>query len=180
MLGSIGRHSRGFFLAGFGDMLSAASNAVTIDPTRRDAWGIPVARVDCAHSANDRALIADMTETMHEIATAAGLRIRASLSDMTSLRRRATYAALWHQVVTPDGAFHPGGAIHEMGGARMGDDPKASVLNRHNQSWDVPNLFVTDAACFVSSGHQSHTLTIMALTVRACEFIVTQSRAGLI
>ncbi len=178
MLGSIGRHGRGFFLAGFGDMLPSASNTITIDASRRDAWGIPVAHIDCVHSANDRTLVADMTTTMHEIAAAAGLRIRASLSDMTSLRRRAIYASLWRHVVTPFGAFHPGGAIHEMGGARMGDDSRTSVLNRYNQSWDVPNLFVTDGACFPSSGHQSHTLSIMALTVRTCDFIVSESRAG--
>ena len=53
-----------------------------------------------------------------------------------------------------------------------GADPRSSVLNPFNQSWDVPNLFVTDGACFVSSGHQSHTLTIMALTVSACGYIV--------
>ena len=60
----------------------------------------------------------------------------------------------------------------------MGDDPRNSVLNEFNQCWDVPNVFVTDGACFVSSGHQSTTLTIMALTVRACDFIVSQHRKG--
>jgi choline dehydrogenase-like flavoprotein len=65
-----------------------------------------------------------------------------------------------------------------MGGARMGADRRSSVVNRFNQCWDVPNVFITDGACFVSSGHQAHTLTIMALTVRACEYIVAQDRAG--
>ena len=56
----------------------------------------------------------------------------------------------------------------------MGDDPTTSVLNAHNRAWDVPNLFVTDAACFTSSGHRNPTLTIMALTVRACAYLADQ------
>ena len=71
-----------------------------------------------------------------------------------------------------------GASIHECGGARMGDDPKKSVLNSHNQSWDVPNLFVTDASCFVSGGSVGPTLTIMALTARACEYIARQHAEG--
>ena len=72
----------------------------------------------------------------------------------------------------------PGTAFHEVGTARMGNDPKTSVLNRFNQSWDVPNLFITDGSCFPSQGCQNPTLTIMALTVRACDYILDQSRKG--
>jgi choline dehydrogenase-like flavoprotein len=72
----------------------------------------------------------------------------------------------------------PGLAIHEVGTARMGNDPKKSVLNKFNQSWDVKNLFVTDGSCFVSSGCQNPTLTMMALTVRACDYIVDQQKKG--
>ena len=71
-----------------------------------------------------------------------------------------------------------GAAIHESGGARMGDDPSTSVLNRHNQSWDIPNLFVTDASAFPTSGTAGTTLTIMALTIRACEYIAAEIGAG--
>jgi choline dehydrogenase-like flavoprotein len=71
-----------------------------------------------------------------------------------------------------------GASIHECGGARMGDDPKKSVLNGFNQSWDVPNLFVTDASCFASGGSVGPTLTIMALTARACEYIAGQHAEG--
>jgi choline dehydrogenase-like flavoprotein len=60
----------------------------------------------------------------------------------------------------------------------MGDDPSMSVLNQHNQSWDVPNLFVTDASCYVSNGAVGPTLTIMALTARACDFIAREHAAG--
>ena len=64
-----------------------------------------------------------------------------------------------------------GAAIHECGGARMGSDPGRSVLNEHNQVWDVPNLYVTDSSCYVSNGSVGPTLTIMALTARAAEHI---------
>ena len=67
-----------------------------------------------------------------------------------------------------------GGAIHECGGARMGSDPKTSVLNAMNQVWDAPNVFVTDSSCFVTNGTCGPTLTTMALTVRACEHIAAE------
>jgi choline dehydrogenase-like flavoprotein len=178
IVGSAGRSDRGFFFAGFGDMRPSVNNRIRIDATRRDAWGIPVARIECAHSPNDRALIADMLHSMREIAAAAGLRVRSGFGDGAGIVRRTLHAGLWRNIVTRYGGYHPGAAIHEVGGARMGDDPGSSVLNRCNQCWDVPNLFVTDGACFVSSGHQPHTLTIMALTVRACDVIVSHRRAG--
>lgn len=71
-----------------------------------------------------------------------------------------------------------GAAIHESGGARMGDDPKDSVLNGHNQSWDVPNLFVTDASAFPTSGTAGTTLTIMALSIRAAEYLAAGLKEG--
>ena len=71
-----------------------------------------------------------------------------------------------------------GAAIHECGGARMGSDPARSVLNEFNQSWDVPNLFVTDASSYVSTGAVGPTLTIMALTARACEHIAKEHADG--
>ena len=73
---------------------------------------------------------------------------------------------------------NPGLAIHEVGTARMGDDPKKSVLNRYCQSHDVKNLFVTDGACYVSGACQNPTLTMMALTMRACEYAAAELRAG--
>jgi len=72
----------------------------------------------------------------------------------------------------PRGPSTPGGSNHEMGSARMGRDPKTSVLNAWNQSWDVPNLFVTDGAAMTSSGWQNPSLTYMALTARACHHAV--------
>jgi choline dehydrogenase-like flavoprotein len=72
----------------------------------------------------------------------------------------------------------PGILIHETGTARMGNDPKTSVLNKFNQAWDVKNLFVTDGACYVSSANQNPTLTMMAITARACEYIAKEYKAG--
>ncbi len=71
-----------------------------------------------------------------------------------------------------------GAVIHECGGARMGDDPGKSVLNSHNQCWDVTNLFVTDGSSFPSSGTVGLALTIMALTVRACDYIAKEYKAN--
>jgi choline dehydrogenase-like flavoprotein len=83
--------------------------------------------------------------------------------------------------VTPFGPptpVPPGKAIHEMGTARMGNDPKTSVLNRWNQSHDIKNLFVTDGSCMVSSGCQNPSITYMALTARAANYAVEQLRKG--
>ena len=71
-------------------------------------------------------------------------------------------------------------AIDECGGARTGNDPARSVLNEYNQCWDVPNLFVTDASCYVSTGAVGPTLTVMALTARACEHIAREHAAGML
>jgi choline dehydrogenase-like flavoprotein len=71
-----------------------------------------------------------------------------------------------------------GAAIHECGGARMGDDPAKSVINAYNQAWNVKNLFVTDGSCFPSSGTVGPALTIMALTARACDYIANEYKTG--
>jgi choline dehydrogenase-like flavoprotein len=71
-----------------------------------------------------------------------------------------------------DHGYFPGMGIHEMGTARMGRDPRTSVLNAHNQVWDAPNVFVTDGACMTSSACQNPSLTYMAMTARAADFAV--------
>ncbi len=145
-----------FWMAAFGEMLPQRENRVTVNKEVKDAWGIPVAHIDCVHSDNEREMMRDGLETLKEMASAAGFEI--------------TYANPF--------LSSPGLAIHEVGTARMGNDPKKSVLNKFNQSWDVKNLFVTDGSCFVSSGCQNPTLTMMALTVRACDYIVNQQKKG--
>ena len=72
----------------------------------------------------------------------------------------------------------PGIMIHEVGTARMGDDPKKSVLNKFNQMWDCPNVFVTDGACYVSIASQNPTLTMMSITARACDYVVSEMKSG--
>jgi choline dehydrogenase-like flavoprotein len=145
-----------FWMSCFGEVLPRYENRVTLDRARTDAWGIPVAHVECAYGENERAMAADQVACLTEMATAAGLEIE------------ETFAALGN----------PGLSVHEMGTARMGADAAESVLNGYAQSWDVPNLYVTDGASFVSGGFQNPTLTMLAITARACEHAVEQLRTG--
>jgi choline dehydrogenase-like flavoprotein len=138
-------------------MLSRFENFAEIDPGGVvDAWGVPVLRIHIQHSDNEREMAKDAAETSEEILRAAG-------GELTSTGGRMTA---------------PGRIIHELGTARMGTDPKKSVLNKYNQLHDVRNVFVTDGAAFVGSANQNPTLTILALTIRACEYIVDESKRG--
>ena len=139
-----------FEFYGFGEMLPKPENYVEIDKTKVDAWGIPVLRINCAYGDNEKALVHDMSISAAEMLAEAGAH------DI--------------QPYTSDNA--PGLVIHEMGTARMGKDPKTSVLNAHNQSWDVPNLFITDGACMASTACQNPSITYMALTARAAAYAV--------
>ena len=136
-----------FWMRAFGEVLSSPENRVTIDPGETDAWGIPVARIECAYGENEKLMAADQIACLGEMVAAAGFESTGVYPDLET----------------------PGLSIHELGTARMGTDPASSVLDGANCSWDVPNLLVTDASCFPSSGFQNSTLTMMALTVRACE-----------
>lgn len=138
------------WLGGWGECLPRTENRVGIDPGLRDAWGIPALRIDCDWGPNELAMVEDMQVTAAEILEASGA---------TGVRTFNSHS-------------RPGLCIHEMGGARMGRDPATSVLNRWNQVWDVPNLFVTDGACMASSGCQNPSITYMALTARACTHAV--------
>ena len=163
VLPGTGRRSRlrrevrdSFWIAAFGEMLPDPENRVEVDPDRTDAWGIPTLLVTARHSDNERAMARDQIATLREMCAAAGFEITGG-----------------------EAALAPVGmASHEMGTARMGADPATSVLNSWNQSWDVPNLFVTDAASFTSNGRRNPTLTIMALTVRACAHLADQLEDG--
>jgi choline dehydrogenase-like flavoprotein len=139
--------------AGFGEMLPREENRATLHPTLVDAWGIPALHIDCRWSDNELAIHRDMSVTAAELLEAAG----------------AT-----HIEPSTRGPSTPGGTNHEMGTARMGRDPKTSVLNSWNQTWDVPNLFLTDGAAMTSSSCQNPSLTYMALTARACRYAVDQ------
>jgi len=151
---AIGRGRPMWSMSAFGEMQPRYENHVSLDPTVKDAWGIPVASIECSHSQDEVNMVAHMKRKLPEIAAAGGLHVCKNLNFR------------WSHL------YRPGEAIHESGGARMGDKPDNSVLNSYCQCWDADNVFVTDGACFVSSGFQNPTLTTMALTVRACRFIV--------
>ncbi len=138
---------------GFGEMLPREENRATLHPTLVDAWGIPSLHIDCRWSDNELAIHRDMNVAAAELLETAGAK------DIRPSTR---------------GPSTPGGTNHEMGTARMGRDPKTSVLNRWNQAWDVSNLFVTDGAAMTSSGCQNPSITYMALTARACHYAVEQ------
>ena len=142
---------------GFGEMLPNPNNRATLHPTLVDAWGIPTLHIEAAWSDNELAIHRDMNVTAAELLDAAGAKD-----------------------IRPDarGPSTPGNTNHEMGTARMGRDPRTSVLNGWNQAWDVPNVFVTDGACMASSGNQNPSLTYMALTARACHYAVDAMKRG--
>jgi choline dehydrogenase-like flavoprotein len=141
-----------FGIGGWGECLPRSDNYVVLHPTLKDKWGIPALHIQCTWGPNELAILKDIQVTAAEILEAAGAKDIKTFND---------------QLV-------PGLCIHEMGTARMGRDPKTSVLNGWNQSHDVPNLFVTDGACMTSSGNQNPSITYMALTARACDYAVEQ------
>ena len=134
----------------FGEMLPNHANTVSLDATKKDKWGLPVIKIDCATGENERLMRKDMMGDMAEMLDQCGVK----------------------KVEMYDSGYFPGQGIHEMGTARMGRDPKTSVLNSHNQVWDATNVFVTDGSCMVSTACQNPSLTYMALTARAADFAV--------
>lgn len=145
-----------FTFYGFGECLPNTNNYIEVDKGKTDAWGVPTLKIHCAFGENERALLKDMSITAAEMLNAAGARnIETFIEDNA-----------------------PGLTIHEMGTARMGHDPKTSVLNAHNQAHEVKNLFVTDGACMTSSSCVNPSLTYMALTARACDYAVALMKRG--
>jgi choline dehydrogenase-like flavoprotein len=142
-------------LGGFGECLARWDNFVELDPTVKDIYGIPVLRIHMTWSDNEHAMIDDMAVTAAQMLEAAGAR------NITPF-------------VAHDRA--PGLGIHEVGVARMGNDPKTSVLNQFQQTHDIRNLFVMDGAGFTSSACQNPTLTMMALTVRSCDYLLDEMK----
>lgn len=145
-----------FNFQGYGECLPNHNNYAELDKEKLDAWGIPTLKIHCAFGENEFALRKDMSVTAAEMLAAAGAR------DI--------------QPFTDDDP--PGFSVHEMGTARMGRDPKTSVLNSHNQAHDIKNLFITDGGAMVSSSCVNPSLTYMALTARACDYAVQQMKKG--
>lgn len=138
-------------LGGFGEMLPDENNRMTLSPDKKDKWGLPLVVFDAAYSENELKMRQDMMNDAAEMLEAAGLKDIQPYNDLTK---------------------NPGIGIHEMGTARMGRDPKTSVLNQYNQIWDCKNVFVTDGAFMTSSSCVNPSLTYMAFTARAANYAV--------
>ncbi|WP_205513184.1 GMC oxidoreductase [Longitalea arenae] len=142
---------------GFGEVLPYHENKISLDPNVKDKWGLPVLAMDAELKENEFKMRKDILKELVAMFEAAGVK------DIST----------WNA-----DNYAIGQGIHEMGTARMGRDPKTSVLNGHNQVWDAPNAFVTDGACMTSSACQNPSLTYMALTARAANYAVDELKKG--
>ncbi|MFI5193135.1 MAG: GMC oxidoreductase, partial [Chitinophagales bacterium] len=143
-------------MGGFGETLPYHENKVTLDKTRKDKWGLNVLAMDIEYKENEVRMRKDMKNDAMEMLAAAGVK----------------------NVEGHDGDGTLGRGIHEMGSARMGKDPKTSVLNKYNQIWDAPNVFVTDGSFMVSSSCVNPSLSYMAFTARAADHAVSELKKG--
>jgi choline dehydrogenase-like flavoprotein len=139
-------------ITAFGETLPYHENHIALDKDKKDKWGLPVLKFDCEIKDNENKMRKAMMEEGKEILEAGGLK----------------------NVHMYDNGYAMGMGIHEMGTARMGRDPKTSVLNANNQLWDAKNVFVTDGAFMVSAACQNPSLTYMAMTARAADFAVNE------
>lgn len=145
-----------FGMGGFGEILPYHENKVTLDKTKKDKWGLNVLSIDCELKENELNMRKDMKEDAKEMLEALGVK----------------------NVYAGDNDPYPGRGIHEMGTARMGHDAKTSVLNKWNQVWDAPNVFVTDGSFMTSAACQNPSLTYMAFTARAANHAVEELKKG--
>ncbi len=171
--GRRGRPARGLLMA-FGEMLPERGNRVELDGSR-GGDGLRGLRISCAWGDNERAMHAGMGAAVEEMVRAGGGRTVRRFGALTGLpgllglpaRLERFWLAPW-----------PGALAHEVGGARMGIDPGTSVVDARNRCWGMPNVLVTDGACWPTSGWQAPTLTIMAVTARACSLAAADLRRG--
>ena len=136
----------------WGEHLPYHENRMYLNYDKTDKWGMSTVTFDCEVKENERNMRKDMATDMAETLEACGVK----------------------NVRTYGPGYAPGMGIHETGTARMGRDPKTSVLNAYNQVWDAPNVFVTDGSCMTSAANQNPSLTYMALTARAADHAVTE------
>ena len=141
-----------------GETIPKESNQVTLDKEKVDSWGIPLLNINIDYDENDEKMIHDFFEQFTEMFKKAG----------------------FVNIKTNDNKRRPGNDIHEMGGVRMGKDPKTSLLNSWNQLHECKNVFVTDGACMTSTSTQNPSLTFMAITARAANYAIKQMKKGLI
>jgi len=139
-------------LTAFGETLPYHDNKTYLDKDKKDKWGLPILAISAEIKDNEHKMRVDMMQDAKEMLETAGLK----------------------NVTTFDSGYTLGAGIHEMGTARMGHDPKTSVLNKWNQVWDAQNVFVTDGSCMVSAACVNPSLTYMALTARAVDHAVNE------
>lgn len=143
-------------MGAFGEVLARYENYIDLDPQLKDAWGIPSIRFHYEFGDNERKMAEDMWASGREMFEAAGFEITSATKDLLT----------------------QGWSIHELGTARMGNDPKTSVLNQYQQSHDIQNLFVVDGSGFCSASAQNPTWTIMALCWRSCDYLADKLQKG--
>ena len=141
-----------------GETIPKSTNLVSLDPEKKDEWGVPLLNIDVDYDDNDEKMIQDFYEQFTEMYEKAG----------------------FVNISTNDNRRKPGNDIHEMGGVRMGKDPQTSLLNKWNQMHGCKNVFVTDGACMTSTSTQNPSLTFMALSARAANYAIQQLKKGLI
>lgn len=139
-----------------GETIPKETNHVSLDAVKKDNWGVPLLKISIDYDNNDAKMIKDFFEQMTEMYSKAG----------------------FTDIKTSDSKQAPGLDIHEMGGVRMGKDPKTSLLNKWHQFHNCPNVFVTDGACMTSTSTQNPSLTFMAFTARAADYAVSQLKKG--
>jgi choline dehydrogenase-like flavoprotein len=163
------------FLIGHGEVLPSAANRVTLCGDQRDGQGLPLPLITCRWGPNEGAMVAHMRARMEAVVAAAGGRIQ-PLEDLV----RLPLLEPWIKTSPALGVVSapPGYYIHEVGGARMASHEEGGVVDAWNACWRAPNVLVTDGACWPSAGWQSPTLTLMALTWRACEGALRRGGAG--
>jgi len=139
-----------------GETIPKATNRVYLSKDKKDEWGIPLLVTDVGYDENDERLLRDFLTQGAEMLDAVGIK----------------------NITQHDNHWAPGRDIHEMGGCRMGKDPRTSLLNKWNQFHDCPNVFVTDGACMTSTANQSPSIFYMALTARAANYAVGELKKG--
>ena len=139
-----------------GETIPKETNKVTLDIEKKDSWGIPQLNIDVDYDENDEKMIQDFFEQFTEMFAKAGFK----------------------NIKTNDNQRRPGNDIHEMGGVRMGKDPKTSLLNKWNQLHECKNVFVSDGACMTSTSTQNPSLTFMAISARAANYAIDQMKKG--
>ena len=139
-----------------GETIPKETNFVSLDPLQKDDWGIPLLKISVVYDENDEKMKKDYFEQFTEMFTTAG----------------------FTNIQLQDSTQNPGIDVHEMGGIRMGADPKTSLLNKWNQLHACKNVYVTDGACMTSTSTQNPSLTFMALTARAADHAMTQLKRG--